>query len=243
MREITDLLNFIKNINNRTFFVDIAERVKNAIEASKNNFRDSIKLLAHRGWFNTHNMTFVDVVKMGELFSESKFDEIDSFMINHTRISIKEISKYLKINFPHRYKYLRGSFKHFKDKNYYDALNSFVIQAEGICKEIFNTNLYSIPYTNKSDLSKKIENEYEDDIILESLKNIHALNRRNNNENYHNGIVSRNELLHGESLEYYDEVNCLRAISLIDFLINIKKDKDSGEYKRRLNKTRRHVSP
>ena len=176
--------------------------------------------LANRGWFITMSIEIPDIHQLAELIKNEKEKEINKFMGDFIENDIENIMKNIFENFPKRKKIILKAYHAHKKKDYELSIPIFLIQADGICLDILNKNLYSrckngTPRIAKS--LKELGNGWIKNSFIELLRNPNLYNFWKN-EPFYSKTLNRNKILHGESINYGTNINSLKIISLLYYL-------------------------
>lgn len=122
---------------------------------------------------------------------------------------------------PKRQEIINSIFELYRVKNYIPIIPLVLSQADGIMKEFVKSGLYT------SELSKlKFQNS---DFYVNFLSNYEQLlniENRNDYELFMKDIsdmtkFNRHSILHGESFEFGNELNAIKAILLFTFIVEV----------------------
>lgn len=181
--------------------------------------------------------------KIADLIVEGKDNEVEKAMQDYARLRVANVKEKVIKLYPQRRKILEDAFLAHQKKLYSLSIPTFLIQVEGISKEILGVSLYAkknnIPKTKNKLVERinkmKIGNIVIDldsytDILFEYFRsptgiNINTEKQKNVKKKRDNCSVeylNRHSVLHGENLNYAIEVNSLRAILIFDFLICVQ---------------------
>lgn len=192
------------------------------LEKSFGILADDVKVLAEHGWYVPYSVGFHDLRKLGVKLNSERAEEVNRFMVKQVQKKRKDILKMLKMRFPNRRKVLEAAFKAHKKGDYVLSVPVFLSQSDGICKEITQSNLFGgkwdkgqyVPPTATWLSQYRTESVYR--FMLEPLKHKAGFNAH---KSQFNPIgVSRHEILHGESVDYGNEIISCKAISLLNFV-------------------------
>jgi len=201
------------------------------------------KYLAEKSWYISLDLPIDLPRKIADLIVEGKDDEIEKAMQNYARLRVARVKEKVIKLYPQRKRILEDAFLAHQKKLYSLSIPIFLIQAEGISKEILGVSLYAkknnIPNT-KNKLAEQINKMKVGSIIIKPDSytnvlfeyfrfptgiNINTKKQKNimkKKDNCSVEYLNRHSVLHGENLNYAIEANSLRAIFIFDFLICIQ---------------------
>jgi hypothetical protein len=212
----------------------LEERTKNIYPFLKNLYPTAIYHksvdISKAGWYLSP-----DLVRHYSLDKLNLVDFEDVMLSNSSQV-IDAIIKKSYENFPHRKNILSEIKECFDAKLYHAVINLAYSQADGICNENWGIPFFG---KDKKELKMYIKFKQTDKkiakIITEQL--FYDRNELTMDSWIAKGIYSdenlksfnRHLVIHGHSINYGSEINAIRAVLLIDFLIyfkNIEKEKD-----------------
>jgi len=203
-------------------------------EGLKKTFRDlpirtqeALLLLGEYGWYVDLKMSIPELWELKKALSEGKVDEAESALVDYFEKQIDEIEFYISKKFPKRKKLINAAFNAHRRQEYELSIPVFLIQSDGICKEVINEDLFrqkkGIPNTANyveqvalNNCGKLIRNA-----LLNPLKQTLPIraNKFERKDGFNN--LNRHMVIHGEDLEYGSKINSLKAISLINYIANV----------------------
>lgn len=189
------------------------------LQDSINKAPESLRILAHNGWYISMEFDFFDINCLADLIKQGDFDQVDKMLINYFDNESSVQQAKLLENFPERKEVLSQAFKAHNNQDYYLSVPIFYSQVEGICKKLTGHRFFSTrhqkPYT------QNWANNFKEGslmgLLLEPLKHIDP----NRQIQIHGNPLSinRHDILHGDSLEYgNDPINSYKAFSLLWFI-------------------------
>ena len=214
-------------------------KIKKANQIANNKLPYVLETLAKNGWYYDLNMPFSWIFKLKKdlkyenLRDEDKIKLIEELFKNYFDENINNIKNNVISKYENREHILKEAFEAHEQGKYNLSIPIFIIQADGIFKEITSTNFFIkgkrksidnfIRENNSSGFSKA---------FLESLKKItpinistnektKILNRPNISTNEKTKILNRHFILHGNSLKYGTKINSLKSISLLNFIVSV----------------------
>lgn len=193
------------------------------------NMKGINKKLLINGWYITNE---TDVSILNDIMNETDINRIDEIMANASRHIVKNTYGRIKQNYPNRYNIIKDALDAHNNKLYTLSIPVILSQADGICKILFEVNLYSkdksfnyeFPKTKKRRKNKIQENNKIIDAMflypLDILTNFNYGTKEQNNLK----PLNRNSILHGSNLTYASEINSLKCIALLNYLLDIKEE-------------------
>ena len=200
--------------------------------------------LFEKGWYLSQDVPIGYPGRIRNLIDEKKDEELEKLLIDYTKSIIPEIKEKVQKSFPSREKIVDDALKAHEENRYILSIPLLLIQAEGICREIIDIspflggrNIKSLSKI-KDKLEKKLD-QYQfngiklkvdslTEILLQSLLNETDINtnvdrikkKQMKDKKYHS--INRNYIIHGWSVNYASEVNSYKAISFLNFIIDLK---------------------
>jgi uncharacterized membrane-anchored protein YhcB (DUF1043 family) len=217
--------------------------VQEVIKKIPEDLKKIQKYLAEKSWYISLDLPIDLSRKIADLIVEGKDNEVEKAMQDYARLRVANVKEKVIKLYPQRRKILEDAFLAHQKKLYSLSIPTFLIQVEGISKEILGVSLYAkknnIPKTKNKLVERinkmKIGNIVIDldsytDILFEYFRsptgiNINTEKQKNVKKKRDNCSVeylNRHSVLHGENLNYAIEVNSLRAILIFDFLICVQ---------------------
>jgi len=200
--------------------------------------------LFEKGWYLSQDIPIDYPGRIRNLIDEKKDKELEKLLIDYTKSIIPEIKEKVQKSFPNRKKIVDDALKAHEENRYILSIPLLLIQAEGICREIIDIspflggrNIKSLSKI-KDKLEKKL-NQYQINSIklkIDSITEIflqYLLNETDINTNIDRikkkqkkdrkyQPLNRNYIIHGWDIDYASEVNSYKAISFLNFIIDLK---------------------
>ncbi len=212
--------------------------------------------LADRGWYLGGQLTPVACAGLAEAVRAGREQEIESFMQDLAKSRIQSVLAGLKADYPRRFPILRDAFDAHSAGKYTLSIPATLAQADGLCYDLLEVSLFGKtkgrPKT-KLALDQKLGKYMVlnrvwplveiTDVLLNPLREESSLiantqdvqSRRHADSAY--GPLNRHGVLHGLDVDYASEANSLRAILLVDYILEarqilLKHEEHVGELKR-----------
>jgi hypothetical protein len=216
----------------RAIMRPVAELMLKAAKAQPN----VMPYLADRGWFVTMDLPSGWFVAIEALRAASKHDEADDAMCQFARKKVDDTEAQSIDRFPARAAILKEAFTAHRDRKYALSIAVLLAQADGMGREILHTRqffnkkrpealkdrlagfqLFGRPYTPwgvLGDMLRQISGKtsIEEDTDLRD-------ERRLTDDWF--GPLNRHGVLHGLDLDYPNEVNSLRCVLLVRYLLDV----------------------
>lgn len=200
--------------------IDFINGAENLCEKNKRMFTKMLE----NGWYFSSNIP-LGFWQMNDLDDESFNNEIYKF---YKSIFDKMVENIIN-EFTNRSQILNEAICNHKLKMYCVSIPTFLSQIDGISKEMIGSSLISrvkgkeIPLTKikrKPELIKQKYN-YRDDFYLASLDVLSQVFKeyKNGESNFFN----RHGVLHGFDTGYGTEINSLKCIVILNYLVELKK--------------------
>jgi hypothetical protein len=184
------------------------------------NLRELSTELAKRGWYANMDMPIKFFNTLRQLLKANNLKGVDNMMMAYFQHHLEPVENEIMSAFPLRAQILSAAFRAHTQKTYTLSVPVFLIQADGICSELLGVGIYA--RTKRVPQTASAIKQFEDDelmsSLLEPLKIAGALNAYADEKHQYPDIFNRHEILHGKSLNYANELNSFRAISLLSYL-------------------------
>ncbi len=211
---------------------DVIDHFDNYWATLPDKLRTTVARLTTLGWFISEDMP-IDVLK--ELANLSD-DKIESSLVAYYQSKLAPVQHNLEAVFPDRKVLFESAFEVHRHANYNASIPLLLAQADGICKHCLGEKMFSkggdgYPRTKVQIEGKSIPiGSLLEAIVLPLMKGSPLMlsekdlnKKRANDPRY--SILNRHEIMHGLDLDYGNEKNSLRAISLLSYLACLRKNK------------------
>lgn len=217
---IFEIIENTSKILSKSSFANISnqiESIKNQIKLIPPKYHTSISLIYNNGWFLEPSIFFSDLLS----FSEFIPAQIDDYLIDYYRKNAKIIQKKLENNFHRRKTIINKAFYAHYKKEYELSIPVFLSQTDGIIFDKFsNAGLFQKREREKfiNDLKLlNISNKIWISIIEPLEQDLDIFKSEKNRTINFNGL-NRHMILHGEDINYANEINSLKCISLLSYI-------------------------
>lgn len=192
--------------------------------------------LLSRGWCHSYHFTDQQIVYLGEWRLEGRLDEIDEFMAEFTRRRVDVIRATARAKFPVRAPILSDAFDAHISGKYTLSIPAFLAQLDGIGCEVFGlSRQFFVQKNRERGLSKVVgtfrypwdEQAYRlshtDRIMLSALERRWSLGLDTNERTIGPpSQLNRHGVLHGLDTDYPTELNSLRCILLLGYVLEVR---------------------
>ena len=200
--------------------------------------------LFEEAWYLSEDLPINYPRLINDLIDKNDFKKLEKLLINYSNSKIPEIREKVGKYFPKRLKIIKDALNAHKKNIYTLSIPILLIQAEGICKEIINITPFINVESRKNYLKmqKKINEKLNKleingvsvradsitDIFLEYLLSETDTNRsrksiiKQKEKNKKYKPLNRDYILHGDDFKYANEKNSCKAISFLNYIIDLK---------------------
>lgn len=174
-------------------------------------FKENDRIFGNFGWYIPPFIEVKTVFDIIELFENDKIIEAEKILIKYFKKNIKEIETNLINDHNNRSAILSEGFNAYRKKMFYSSTILFLSQADGMCDSIIFIG----------SKINKIKNKEKSHPIINILSEKNSLtdyyNSKTKNSNYFSDL-NRHGVMHGISNDYGNEINSLKAISLVCYV-------------------------
>lgn len=205
----------------------LIQELAEGFERFRKEAPESTKVMAEHGWYPTMHMMPGDTIALAEKIKNEEVDSVNLWMMVHLNEYYSILKKDVIKKFSHRNEPLKEAFWAHENKKFYLSVPVFLAQADGICQELTQFKLFGAkkieknvykPYTEK--WANQLSTDFITGILIEPLKHKGGLNKHRKEPKV-DGLVTRHQVLHGESYDYGKEIHSYRALSLLYFVSEI----------------------
>jgi hypothetical protein len=182
---------------------------------------DAIITLSKDGWFINYEMSPAQIYKASDLLIENKIFSLNTYIGNIIKKDLPVSEEILIARHSDRKEALMAAFRAHSMSEYYLSIPVFLAQTDGISNEICNIHIFKKPNRLKKWVPKNSKEQIHKimcSALLELEKGeFHGQYKR---KNFTTGI-SRHSILHGDNNSYGNEINSLKAISLLRYVSDV----------------------
>lgn len=228
---VEPLIGFRLDLENMV--VPVFKEFQNILAALPEQTRRTLMILAKHGWYFDTELPF-GVPRIERVLESGDLELANNLLMEHFSERLSDIEKELKEKHPARALILASAFNAHSRKEYALSIPIFLIQADGICYDLINKQLYS---KNRRDGAPVVA-EYAKTITANTFQSIllHPLTQplpisasaKERKEDFND--LNRHQVLHGESTDYGTEVNSFKAISFLNYVSFVLTQDKSKEH-------------
>ncbi len=201
--------------------------------------RNALTVLGNNGWSYDLKMDNAHLWKLEKAFNSENPDDAENTLIEYYRERLPEIESSIHAIFPHREPIIKKAFIAHSRGDYELSIPVFLAQADGVCHERIKFQLYS-KENDKPATARHVEKIGADTIqsaILSPLANRFPISATSKERGEKFKELNRHQVIHGESVDYGTEINSLKTISLLNYIVQVlgKEEMDDGSNHSELN--------
>lgn len=185
--------------------------------------QEALMLLGEHGWYLDLEMPPPGLWKLKKALSDGNVAEAEDALIEYFEVRTDKIEKSIVERFPKRQKLITAAFNAHRRQEYELSIPVLLAQTDGICKEVFNESLF-IKNNKKPRTAIYVEQLASDTLeaaLLSPLAQTLPIGASENGRGKGFSGLNRHMVLHGESLDYGNKINSLKAISLINYVAHV----------------------
>ncbi len=197
-----------------------------------NQYKVLLDELALAGWYIDYGLALPTLAELLLLDYHNK-TYLDSYLTKYYKTKIKGLSKNIVSSYPTRKNILEAAFKAHSNKIYELSIPIMLGQIDGICYDLIEKDLFSKGRRKKNEsIPSNIPQHWVEELqidnfrisFLEPLRNNKYLAANFDESREYPHALNRNKILHGRDLEYANEKNSYKAISLLNYITTIVTD-------------------
>lgn len=171
--------------------------------------KENAVLLSQYGWYISSWMMVTDVWKMLAAVRDGRMAEVEQQLIQYYRDQLSNLCTWLCEKHPDRSILLRQAFDAHEKNMFYASTILFLSQADG---------LGDGKLLSKRKMNGFLETQKSCDLTNAVLGTVTAINADSMDKSNYFSDLNRHEVMHGLALSYGQEVNSLKALSLLTFI-------------------------
>jgi hypothetical protein len=177
-------------------------------------------MLAEHGWYPSWYMTHSDTINATILLKDGKIEELNKQMTKFFKEQENDIEEIICSRFPNRATLIKAAFRAHRHGDYELSIPLMLAQADGICQEIIQINLYSkksgVPMT--SEFAERFAGDVFLSALLEPLRRVGVISANTKDLINTSGILNRHGILHGSITDYATQDNSYKVLSLLSYV-------------------------
>ena len=196
------------------------EELQRSFKELPPKIQEAVLLLAQHGWYIDFNMPLPSLWELKKAISSGEVEEVDKALVKHFESKLDEVEKSFGAKFPHRSHIMSSAIKAHRNGEYFLSIPIFLAQTDGICKEVVDQYLF-MKKDRKPRIAIYVEQVAADTYkaaLLSPLATSTPISASEHEREEGFNLLNRHMVLHGESLDYGNKINSLKAISLINYV-------------------------
>lgn len=187
---------------------------------------ESLYGLSRYGWYIDMGFDVWAPIELNEIIQIGDITILDNYMCKYLTDKLELIEEDLCCTYINRKQIFKEAFNCFRQNQYFASITLFLSQVDGICYDRTD----KLFFLNNKKLKRKgvyipeVEEEISklsgglSDIYLEPIKYTSLINDDTRNVDKYPVKLNRHAILHGLETEYGTRINCLKVISLVNYL-------------------------
>jgi len=194
-------------------------------------------MLSDEGWYLDYELAVKTIQELyiHQITKNSKV--LDEYMIAFYKKKLSQIIEFFKKHHQSRFPFLEKAFYAHEKGDFEMSIPVFLAQIEGVFYDLTEKEIFSKGRGKKDNTAKEWINSKESSqidfrlSILEPLKQNENISANFKESKDFPNVLNRNRILHGRDLNYANEMNSFKAISLLFFIGTIVYDFEN-DYKK-----------
>jgi hypothetical protein len=185
--------------------------------------QEALLLLGEHGWYLDLEMPIPGLWKLKKAISDGNIEEAQEALIKYFEGRLDEIQKSITEKFPHRTHLIKAAFNAHRRQEFELSIPVLLAQTDGICKEVVNEYFF-IKQNRRPRTAIYVEQIASDTYraaLLSPLAQTFPIGASEHERTEGFNELNRHMVLHGESLDYGNKTNSLKAISLINYVAHV----------------------
>lgn len=197
-------------------FNEIQEEFEQTRSLHGELFANALKMLANYGWYVSEKLQMNQLTGLVNLAHNEEEEYLDTFFLEYYSEHISDNVNSLKIRFPERKEMFEEAFKAHNNKLYHSSTLLWLTLCDGICEgEFFKLK------GNKRAIRKWLKDNDTPDTYgkyLEVITEVNAIDAYTGDKAKYKSQLNRHGIVHGYDINYGNEINSLKAFSLLVFI-------------------------
>jgi hypothetical protein len=189
------------------------------VQVTTDNTRYAAEVCSRNGWFIDMEFPGVSAPKVADLYENGQIDRADSLLVEYYRGRYDSITEDLTAYYSKRSRILLKAFRMHSEREYDISVPLFLIQADGICTDVFQREFFRIKRGALA--ARKSVDGANVDWVWNAIAQPFRIALPIATHTRDAKFLNRHLVLHGQALDYGTEINSLKAISLLSFLYGL----------------------
>jgi hypothetical protein len=177
------------------------------------------EVFSKNGWFMDMEFPGIPAPEVAMFYETGQKDRAEGIIADYYRQRIPSIKSELTSKYPLRSRILTKAFQMHQEEEYDVSVPLFLIHADGICREAFGRQFFSVD--KKGMIARPIVERRNVDWIWNAVVEPFRLRLPMAEGCNDPNAWNRHVILHGVNVDYGNEINSLKAISLLSFLCGL----------------------
>ena len=203
--------------------IPVLNDLKSSFQKLPEHIQETLLLLGENGWYLDLEMDLPFLWKLRNILDEGNIAKAEDALIEYYEGRTAEIEKILLNKFPHRIHLIKAAFIAHQREEYCLSIPVLLTQTDGICKEVVRQYLF-MKSKGRPQTAIYVDQIAADSFmtaLLSPLAETLPINASERERPTNFTGLNRHMVLHGESLDYGNKTNSLKAISLINYVSHI----------------------
>ena len=185
--------------------------------------------LGKSGWYLDRELGMTELWEYEKMLLAGNEAVVDSHLMQHYEARLQDIEHFLVTALPHRGHIFRAAFAAHRRGEFELSVPVLLTQADGVCIDLTTFHLF-MRESKKPEVAQYLATIARDTISAAFLSPIDTIGPINKNEKEREQSVrdqglgnwrelNRHLVLHGESIDYGTQLNSLKAVSLVNYLV------------------------
>lgn len=198
-------------------------------ENMSDEIKKSIMILANKGWYIDLEFTFSEISELADLVNNGSASEVDTYLCEYYENHIQQLKEFISRNLSNREDIILAALKAHENGEYVLSVPVLMIQVDGICMEVTKGYLFMTDKKTKKPQPAKFVDKYAQQFtnhiiklaLMEPLAQKHSINFSCGERGDSFTELNRHEVIHGDDLSYGTRINSCKAISLLNYVVQI----------------------
>jgi hypothetical protein len=187
--------------------------------------KDRVELIINKtssyGWYidDFSKESKINISKCLKFIYNNLPERLDEYLSDYYNIKIIKIEDDLKSKYPKRSAIISEAFYVHRNKLFHSSICLFITIIDGICDDVldakFFKNIKDLPEIKVKLEEKKFKYS---DFLLAPIKNKGAINAWEKELDKYPIRLNRHEIIHGTDINYGNEINSLKIISMLSYI-------------------------
>ncbi len=201
-------------------------QVIKSIEELPEKTKKALISLGSEGWFLDLEMPMSNLWLLQKAIESGDFEDIENELIKYFEMRIDDIESAMIERFPHREKIIKAAFKAHRNEEFELSIPVLLAQVDGICYEVIQYH-YFMKKDRKPKTAlyvEKIATDTYKAALLSPLTQTLPISASKWERDEKFNQLNRHMILHGESCDYGIKKNSSKAISLLNYIVQVLRD-------------------